>query len=312
MPRYTTKSFKEKVRKDSNGEIEFIDTYKGWDKKSKFKCKNGHIFEMQPYRFNCGDRCKYCSKNNKPTIEEIRQLIKEKYPEYELLSTEYKDRNTPLNLKHKKCGNEKVYINYTNLKFNNISEPCDLCKKKVSKYTNELYEARFNRLHKGNLTLLEKFEDTIGREDEHIKVKCNICGNVWYANKFWVCRYKNPTGCSKCKSSKGEIAIRNLLEDLGLYFEEQYSFNDLKLKRVFHFDFYVLVNNKPLLIEYDGRLHFEPYSSSEESKKKFEDTKLRDKMKNEYCEKNCIDLLRINYHEFDNIENIIKNKINKM
>lgn len=38
--------------------------------------------------------------------------------------------------------------------------------------------------------------------------------------------------------------------------------------------------------------------------------KIRDTIKNIYCRNNNIDLLRIPYWEFDNIENILINKLN--
>ena len=307
--KYTTESYKEKVKNDSKGLIEFIDEYRGYDVPSDFRCTKGHIFKLKPYRFNNGDRCKYCSGKAKPTIEEIKQFIQVNYSEYELITNEYKSRDTLLRLRHKKCGNDEVYISYNNLFFSGVTELCDLCKKKVAKYNTELYKARFDRLHKHHLELLEDYDNV---EGDNIHVKCNDCGHDWYPNKYWVNRYKNPTGCPKCNSSKGENAIRNILDELDVYYEEQFSFDDLKLDRVFHFDFYVNVNNNVLLIEYDGELHFKPFSQSETSIKKFEMTQLRDSMKNEYCKKNNINLLRIKYTEFKNIKDIITNEINKL
>lgn len=68
------------------------------------------------------------------------------------------------------------------------------------------------------------------------------------------------------------------------------------------FDFAVFKDNGELshLIEYDGQQHFEPVSYFG-GQKRFEDQIKKDKLKNEYCTKNNIKLIRIKYDEFDKI-----------
>jgi len=72
------------------------------------------------------------------------------------------------------------------------------------------------------------------------------------------------------------------------------------------FDFYLLMHN--ILIEFDGKQHFEPISygmSSEKAEKSFLKLKQNDKIKNKYCLDNNINLIRIPYTE-KNIENVLK------
>jgi hypothetical protein len=54
--------------------------------------------------------------------------------------------------------------------------------------------------------------------------------------------------------------------------------------------------NKNLCIEYDGKQHFKPikYWGGQKS---FDLTKKRDKIKNEYCKKNNIILIRFGYKD---------------
>ena len=63
------------------------------------------------------------------------------------------------------------------------------------------------------------------------------------------------------------------------------------------------------LIEYDGEQHYMPvkfsHMSEEEVQEKLNDTQRRDNIKNEYCKKNNIPLLRIPYWEKKNIKKII-------
>jgi len=112
-------------------------------------------------------------------------------------------------------------------------------------------------------------------------------------------------GCPTCKGHKGEIKImRHLLEN-NILIETQKSFPDCKDKGLLKFDFYLPEYN--ILIEYDGEQHFKPVNFFG-GEKSYKIRKKRDRIKNKYCKKNNIRLIRIPYTEFDNIEKIL-NKI---
>ena len=66
-----------------------------------------------------------------------------------------------------------------------------------------------------------------------------------------------------------------------------------------------------LIIEYDGEQHFKPISAfgGEDG---FWTTITHDAIKNQYCEDNNINILRIPYWEFDDIEKLIKDKLNSL
>jgi hypothetical protein len=74
------------------------------------------------------------------------------------------------------------------------------------------------------------------------------------------------------------------------------------------FDVYVPLYN--LVIEYDGEQHFDIKHSFDKSK--FWVTIYHDAIKNAYCEDNNINLLRIPYWEYENINGIIDREINKL
>lgn len=61
------------------------------------------------------------------------------------------------------------------------------------------------------------------------------------------------------------------------------------------------------LIEYDGIGHYNEDTFGKES---YTNTIKHDRMKNSYCQQNNIQLLRIPYWDFDNIENILTNYLN--
>jgi len=108
-------------------------------------------------------------------------------------------------------------------------------------------------------------------------------------------------GCRKCNMSKGESKIRKILDEKNIEYINGKIFIDCKNISYLPFDFYLPTKN--LCIEYDGIQHFEPIRG--------EDlllyTMKNDKIKNEFCVKNKIKLLRIKYDE--NIEDKLKNNI---
>lgn len=101
-------------------------------------------------------------------------------------------------------------------------------------------------------------------------------------------------GCPICKESKGERTVRNFLIENDIKFISQHKFNDCVDKDKLPFDFYLPEHN--MCIEYDGVQHFKPKSlfGGEIGLK---DRQKKDNIKSEYCYKNGINLLRINYKE---------------
>jgi very-short-patch-repair endonuclease len=111
-------------------------------------------------------------------------------------------------------------------------------------------------------------------------------------------------GCPFCKSSKGEVQVRNSLIKLSVDFKEQHSFDGCKNSLPLRFDFYIPKYN--LVIEYDGIDHFMPNKRSRDDTKnivRYELIKTNDAIKNKYCVDNSISVHRIPYTEFKNIDN---------
>ena len=96
------------------------------------------------------------------------------------------------------------------------------------------------------------------------------------------------------------------LDSRNIKYESQYKFNDCKSKTKLPFDFYI--PSKNIVIEYDGRQHFEPidYFGGFNS---FVEGKIRDTIKTIYCKENNIKLIRIAYWDFDNIEEILEKEL---
>ena len=116
-------------------------------------------------------------------------------------------------------------------------------------------------------------------------------------------------GCKKCNSSIGEQKVRYWLTENNIDFVEQKRFKTCKYIKTLSFDFYIKSLN--LLIEFDGEQHFT--SKNKKNKRwdnpieKFEIIKLRDKIKNQWCIDNGIDLFRIKFTQ--NVFKVLKKKI---
>ena len=100
------------------------------------------------------------------------------------------------------------------------------------------------------------------------------------------------------RASRGEIKIEDILTEVGLNFQQEYSFPDLLSSsgRPLRFDFAVFDDNWELdfLIEYQGIQHYEAKSKfggySGLRKQQYNDMKKR-----EYCRKHNIILIAIPY-----------------
>ena len=135
-------------------------------------------------------------------------------------------------------------------------------------------------------------------------MKCE-CGKVYRSCIDYIKNgnYRCPS-CSNA-SSKGELEIKKILEEMDVNFIPQYKFSDCKYKRCLPFDFYL--PDYRICIEYDGEQHFEICFS--QSQEEFDTSIKRDKIKDDYCVKNNIKLIRIPYFEFKNIKRILKKQI---
>lgn len=120
--------------------------------------------------------------------------------------------------------------------------------------------------------------------------------------------------CKRCsrKESYGEFLVRRVLEQKNIAFEQQKTFdgcrNPLTSRKLF-FDFYLPDRN--ILIEFDGEYHFLPHGFSTR-KETLNDTIKKDEIKNKFCAREKIKLVRIHYSDrnpkaiADHIERLIE------
>ena len=88
-------------------------------------------------------------------------------------------------------------------------------------------------------------------------------------------------------------------------------FKNCKNAKPLPFDFYIANKKTKLLIEFDGKQHFQSIEYFG-GKKQFERQQVNDSIKTKFAKDNNIPLLRIPYAEIDNIEIILVNKLKEL
>lgn len=155
----------------------------------------------------------------------------------------------------------------------------------VKKNTANLKNQRFDKL-----LVLDIDSELSGKGNGSFWICQCDCGNIKsipYSSLINGCSHS----CGCLKMSVGEYYIDKILAENNIVYQREIKFKDLKDKDYLRFDFGVFQNDElALLIEYDGRQHFDNTSEWYN-----ENVILHDKMKKEYCEQNNIPLLRIPY-----------------
>lgn len=187
------------------------------------------------------------------------------------------------------CG-KKTYVQTGNLS-NGHTRSCG----HLHKTRPELHTWMLNKRF-GRLTVIE-FLGTSNNQN-FWKCKCD-CGNYTISSSARL-NNGNKLSCG-CLKSKGEQKIIELLDQHNIPYEYQKTFSNClnpDTNRPLIFDFYI--DNK-YIIEYDGQQHFEYNDRGWSNLENLTQTKLRDKIKNEWCESQGIPIIRIPYTHFKNL-----------
>ncbi len=258
-------------------------------------------FLQKPAKHLSGSECRKCSGNYVPNTEEFIEKAKELHqdengiPKYDYSKVDYKNSRTKISVVCPKHGPFDVIAN-KHLQ----GSGCEKCARekhsqKMSK-DNDWFIENAGQIHQdkdGNPKYdysQTDFENTRGK----VKIICTIHGPF----EMRASAHLMGQGCPICKESSGEKLVNNILVKNKVKFLRQHTFVDCTNKKIgkgcrkLPFDFYI--PNFNTCIEYDGRQHFEAnvFYKGEEGLKK---QQITDKLKNQYCKKNGIKLIRIPY-----------------
>ena len=267
------------------------------------KCKCGntcyYVGAKLPTRKTCG--CSHIAIDENSYIDKI---INNWY----ILDKSYKTDKGWMMKCECVCGTIKD-VNIYNL-INNKTKDCgcgrksNLAKAKRKHTVESLKNRKF-----GKLTVIAEAE-----RDKYGKIKylckCDCGNNIIVLGRSLLQGSTNSCGCIH---SLNNARINSFINSLNYETIQEKSIK-LANQIVLRFDVYVPELN--LAIEYDGEQHYIPIDfagkGQEWAKTQLKRTQELDQLKNAYCKFHNIHLLRISYHEKDDIEEIILNKINSI
>lgn len=301
MPwKLTTENFIEKARKVHGEKYDYSKViYIHSNTKVLIGCKEHGYFLQIPSTHLRKKGCPLCSKNYHINTEEfIKRAIKKHGDRYDYSEVKYINSLNDIIIICKEHGrfyqNPSIHLQGSN---------CPRC--------------HFDSLMSSTERFIKKAREIHGNKYDYSKVKykkslspviiiCNEHGEFFQTPNTHI----QNKGCPKCVASKGEIKISNWLSINKIKFIPEKRFDTCKNKKSLRFDFFLPDHN--LIIEYDGLQHF-TFSKKGKifTKKQMQKTQHNDFIKNKFCIENHINLLRIPYTEFNRINTILKNILNK-
>ena len=297
MKKLTNDEFKERIFKVHGNRYNLSETiYINRRTPVKIFCNIHKCYQtVKPENLWNGHFSRCCAKENYHskralTIEEILKQFNEVHGnKYDYSKVNYVNIDTPVDIICRDCGEKFKQTPYEHKNGANCPYCFGLYKtsEEIIKEAKKIHGDKYDYSELNYINATTKFK-IICHKPNH--------GEFWqtYTNHILL---KN--GCPNCRNYKGEMKLRKILDKYNVKYEPHYSFKDCKYKKVLHFDLYLKELNT--CIEYDGEWHFKKIMKEHD----FKSGILRDDIKNEYCLKNNIKLIRIPYWEYDNIEQIL-------
>ena len=231
--------------------------------------------------------------------EEKLKILKDKCNEinYTLLTKEYVNNKTKLNIICDK-GHE-WHPTFDN--FINKNRRCRKCADIQNGINQRLpWKEVTSRVEPYGYKLITTEKEYIN-QDSKLKAYCPN-GHIY---EFSINNFQQGKRCSKCLMSSGEQEISRILSKYSIEYIFNYRFKDEAVKtKPFDFKIY----NKNICIEYDGQQHF--HMQFDKTLLELMNQHYSDNIKTQFCKNNNIQLIRIPYWEFNNIEQILIEKLN--
>jgi excinuclease UvrABC ATPase subunit len=240
-----------------------------------------------------GSKCPKCAGSPRLTEEERKTVIDAKCLEKDYAFISFTNNINTKERKFKlRCNTDQFEWVASYANFITHDTNCPKCAGLNNKSSAEATDIINQQCINKNYTFIGFVGGVYKNARTNLVIRCNK------HNANWFVKYTNfitqNNGCPTCKSSKGEILIRQYLIDNNITYIPQYKFDDCINKRSLSFDFFIPKYN--CCIEFDGIQHFQKFS--------FEKTDINlikrqenDKIKTDYCKEYKINLLRISYKD---------------
>lgn len=306
---------KEYVSSYGNGTTLLSTEYKSIHEKLNFMCSCGNHFSTSFNEFKNANKttCNDCGRKRAAdyfrfSTEYVKQYLLENNYTCKLTG-EYNGYYESIDLQCE-CGNMFATTFSSLRKTHGV---CSDCRKKyiseIQLNSQEQYENSVYNIWGNEYSIIGEYRGS----GKQVLIKHNKCGNTY---KSKASRLLEEVGCPRCNESKGEKRIQKYLKAQNIIFVPQYKFDDCKDIGKLPFDCAIFTDNYDLIccIEYDGEDHYKHIKRSKNDtyntiNKRYIDRKRKDKIKTDYCLKNNIELIRIPYWDFNNIEDILNKKL---
>ena len=230
---------------------------------------------------------------------DFERMVENTHTEKYIILDEYVNMETKLSIQHVKCGNifpvtPKSFVGTKNKKPTN----CPKCSHPSRRKTQSEMIEIFNNV-KG-YSLVSEYKNT----HEKVNIEHLECGNIFSMrpNNFLV----KGNRCPFCIRSIGEEKISEWLQSNNIKFVQQFKPGKILIGSNFiSYDFKLEFNGYQILIEYDGRFHFEPFSNNLKHIEEFHKRVKIDQLKNKFAIDNDYVLIRIDYHNLNNTNLIL-------
>lgn len=279
------------------------ENYNNPREKLNIKDNEGYKYYLTFDQFLKGNKSRIFGNQNPFSIENIKLWLKLNSINYEILSSEFNGTHKKLDFK---CNHEHIFkMAWADFQ---SGQRCSKCKGiKNAERCKFGYDEVKSYIESKEYSLLTKH---YRNAQQNLLIKCDK-NHIFEMNYN---HFQRGQRCPYCNGSGGEIEIQNYLNKNQLEYKREYSFVDLVYKDKLRFDFAIFSKTELLcLIEFDGIQHFKPKNfgniSMEEASEQLKLTRLRDKMKNDYCKKKKINLIRIHYTQINEIEEILNKTI---
>jgi hypothetical protein len=319
--RLTTEEFIKRAKKIHGNKYDYsFVIYEGANQKIKIKCEMHGIWEVPPKNHIKGNGCPRCARIRagkilRQTKEEFIEKAKKKYGDkYDYSEMDYIDSYT------KKVKIKCIYHNsfFYQLPREHIYKyGCPICgmenRKEKSPFSFEQFLLRAQEVHGKDKYIYNKnsFKNTRAKMD----IECKKHGIFTQRASS----HLSGVGCPHCLL-KNEGKVKELLlkyfSDWVIIVHKKIwdKYKDYHHKR--YCDFFLKKGKKKIIVEYDGKQHFEPINFGCKNKNKvieiFKKTQIKDLLDIQFCKENNIILHRIKYND-NKEESIIqlKNKVVK-
>lgn len=266
-------------------------------------CRIHGKFSQRPEQHTRGQGCPKCGheKSNEAKKLSPRDIIirgRNKFGDKFSYNFEgYSSTKDDMQLQCNTCGHN---FKQTPTDHFNCEEPCPVCGDRFLDV--EVFLRRAEKVHKGKFTYPNL---TFKYAKDKITVVCPEHGEFFPT----VDNHLNGTGCPSCvemTNSRGAKRIEAYLKANAIKFEKEKKFSSLKNTKgkvaPLEFDFFLI--DLDILLEFDGRQHFEPVDifGGEEGFKRLQEN---DRQKNTWVKNSPYKLIRIRHDHEEDIEIIL-------